>query len=348
MPKDFFISYNYHDREIAIWIGHQLEEAGYSVVIHERDFTGNWINQMDEAIQYCGRTIAVLSPAYINAEYTKVEWAHAFKEDPKGEKDKLIPIRVADFEPKGILSQLVILDFVNKTDEERRKLLLGRLKRKSLSGYRKNAKRPFPRIALTSMIVVILLSIVGIQYFSAFSESFQLTIYIHGPKGKQDILLENKGKLIVDFDNDRRTAMIGENGRTNFGEIPKKFIDKEIGLGLQADGYELAEPDKKYKMDGRPIYISVKKDNSLGKISLTLKDPQGNPMEGAEILIGNDTIVHTDKYGILNLILPERMRVENKQIPYLLHFTKEGYMPVSEYYYTNAGGIEIRLVKDKK
>jgi hypothetical protein len=33
--KDFFISYNKADRQWAVWIAWQLEEAGYSLVIQE-------------------------------------------------------------------------------------------------------------------------------------------------------------------------------------------------------------------------------------------------------------------------------------------------------------------------
>ena len=65
-------------------------------------------------------------------------------------------------------------------------------------------------------------------------QSLQLTVYVHGQYGKQHIVLENIGKLIVDFDNDRRTAMIGESGRTNFGEIPEKFNNQKIGVGLES------------------------------------------------------------------------------------------------------------------
>src|SRR5678810_1112700 len=96
--KDFFISYNKNDLQIAEWIAWELEEAQYSVIIQAWDFKGNWVYEMDKAMKLCKRTIAVLSSNYINASYTFSEWANSFINDPKGEKDKIITIRVEDIE----------------------------------------------------------------------------------------------------------------------------------------------------------------------------------------------------------------------------------------------------------
>lgn len=126
--KDFFISYNQHDREIAEWIGWELEEAKYSVAIQAWDFTGNWVKEMDDAMQYCKRTIVVLSPDYLTSNYTFTEWANAFVDDARGEQEKLIPIRVADVELKGILRQLVYIDFVGKKEAEAKEALLKRVR----------------------------------------------------------------------------------------------------------------------------------------------------------------------------------------------------------------------------
>ena len=37
-PVDFFISYSLLDVEWAVWIAHQLEDAGYDVMIQSWDF----------------------------------------------------------------------------------------------------------------------------------------------------------------------------------------------------------------------------------------------------------------------------------------------------------------------
>lgn len=116
---DFFISYTSADAAWAQWIADVVERAGYSVVLQARDFLsgGNFVLDMDAAVG-CERTIAVISPAYFESDYVKAEWAAAFREDPTGEKSKLIPVRVADFAPGGLLGSIVYIDLVGLSEEE--------------------------------------------------------------------------------------------------------------------------------------------------------------------------------------------------------------------------------------
>jgi hypothetical protein len=127
--KDFFISYTSQDRRWAEWIAWNLEEQQYSVVIQAWDFVGNWVMKMDSAMQEAERTIAVLSPHYLKAMFTQAEWANAFRLDPTGERDLLIPVRIADVEPQGVLAQIVYVDLVDRNEQEALDLLLKRIRR---------------------------------------------------------------------------------------------------------------------------------------------------------------------------------------------------------------------------
>src|SRR5437016_6273553 len=101
--KDFFISYTSADHEWAEWIAWQLEEAGYSTVLQAWDFRpgSNFALDMHVAATEAKRTIAVLSPDYLNALYTQSEWATAFARDPRGEMGLVLPVRVHQCELKG-------------------------------------------------------------------------------------------------------------------------------------------------------------------------------------------------------------------------------------------------------
>jgi len=131
------------------------------------------------------------------------------------------------------------------------------------------------------LIISILLGIMGIlTYFQGSEKSdpgfvtpLQLTVYVHGEKSKQDIVLENTGKLVVDFGHDRDIEPIGANGRTNFGEIHERFLNKEIGLSLKAEGYKLINPNRKYIYTGNPIYIGVRKDTTFKKSPPIIDNP---------------------------------------------------------------------------
>jgi len=117
--KHFFISYNQADRQWAEWIAWQLEGEGYTTILQAWDFLPgtNFVEQMDRAVQSAERTIAVLSPNYLNALYTHSEWQAAFKQDPTGEKGILIPVRVQECKPSGLLGTISYIDLVGQEDQ---------------------------------------------------------------------------------------------------------------------------------------------------------------------------------------------------------------------------------------
>ncbi|QQM51883.1 toll/interleukin-1 receptor domain-containing protein [Rhodococcus pyridinivorans] len=147
--KDYFISYNKADKQWAEWIAWTLEQEGFAVVIEEWDFKagGNFAVEMDLAMKECVRTIPVLSPDYLAANYTVTEWTDKFADDPQGFKRLLVPVRVRPCNPQGILKQVIYIDLVGLSDEEARKKLLSQLN----PGRTKPATAPaFPGSASSS------------------------------------------------------------------------------------------------------------------------------------------------------------------------------------------------------
>ena len=140
--KDFFISYNRHDRQWAEWIAWTLEEAGYTVVVEVWDFRpgGNFALYMDRAVREAKQTIAVLSEHFLKANYVHPEWAAAFAQDPQGLKRTLIPVRVSECKPEGLQQQLVYVDLVGVPEAEARQWLLDGLKERA----KPNQKPSFP------------------------------------------------------------------------------------------------------------------------------------------------------------------------------------------------------------
>lgn len=124
--KDFFISYTSADRQWAEWIAWHLEDAGYTTVIQAWDFHagGNFILEMHRAAMETGRTIAVLSEKYQQSIYTQPEWAAALVHDPTGQKRLVIPVRIENAEPKGLLAPLIYIDLAGLTEEQAKEKLL--------------------------------------------------------------------------------------------------------------------------------------------------------------------------------------------------------------------------------
>lgn len=127
--KDFFISYNRADRKWAEWIAWQLEATGQTVVIQAWDFRegGNFVLDMQRALEEAERTLIVLSPDFLKSSFTAPEWAAAFARDPTGSKGLLVPVRVRECQPGGLLAQVVYIDLVGlkSRDEAQKRLLSG-------------------------------------------------------------------------------------------------------------------------------------------------------------------------------------------------------------------------------
>jgi hypothetical protein len=112
--KDFFISYTGVDEGIADWIAFCLEDAGYQVTYQKWDFRpgNNLVLLMNKALYEANHVLAVLSPSYEEALFTSPEWAAVFTDDPQGLNRKLIPIRVKEFKPSGLLKAIIYIDLV--------------------------------------------------------------------------------------------------------------------------------------------------------------------------------------------------------------------------------------------
>ena len=123
---DYFISYTSSDRAWAEWIAWQLKETGASVVLQAWDMVPglDFIHEMQKATTTSKRTLAVLSPAYFTSQFSEAEWRVAFADDPSGERRRLIPVRVADFKPEGLLATRIYIDLVGKDRQAARLALL--------------------------------------------------------------------------------------------------------------------------------------------------------------------------------------------------------------------------------
>ncbi len=137
--RDFFVSYNDKDKDWAEWIAWTLEEAGYSVAIQAWDFRpgANFVLEMQNAAEGTDKTIAVLSADYLNADFTQPEWAAALAKDPHGRESRLIPVRVGECSPSGLLGAVVYVDLVDLPEDDARSALLG-----AFSVRSKPTKRP--------------------------------------------------------------------------------------------------------------------------------------------------------------------------------------------------------------
>jgi hypothetical protein len=73
---DFFVSYTSADRPWAEWIAWELEATGYSTRLQAWDMQpgSNFVLEMHDAAQAAERTLALISPAFLESRYGCSSW----------------------------------------------------------------------------------------------------------------------------------------------------------------------------------------------------------------------------------------------------------------------------------
>jgi TIR domain-containing protein len=121
MGQKFFISFNSADRTKAHWIAWTLKNAGHEVAVHDWEIPagGNAPLWMNSKLAWADRLIAVISPDYIPARYSPIEWASQIWDDPDGTKGSVIPVIVrptSNIPP--LLRDLSRIDLTNCSEAE--------------------------------------------------------------------------------------------------------------------------------------------------------------------------------------------------------------------------------------
>jgi tetratricopeptide (TPR) repeat protein len=127
--KSFFISYTGADIERAKWVTKTLEDNGYTAIIQARDFlVGTHFPQnMDEALKNTEAVLTIVSAKYLSSDYCRSEWLTAYRQDRTGGRRYILPVRVEEVVPEGMLARNIYIDIFGEMGEEERKkkLLLG-------------------------------------------------------------------------------------------------------------------------------------------------------------------------------------------------------------------------------
>lgn len=127
--KDFFISYTGVDEYFATWTAELLETNHYSVTIQAWDFRAgdNFVSKIDEALKECEKLVIILSNSYLKSKWCEAEWTSKLTEQVQLQKRRIIPIRIEPVDLKGLLSPIVFIDIVDKSEEDAKRAILNGL-----------------------------------------------------------------------------------------------------------------------------------------------------------------------------------------------------------------------------
>lgn len=119
--RDFFISYTGSDGAWATWVAHQVELAGYTVLIQAWDFDrSSFIVQMEDAVHRSDRLLAIYSDAYLRSRWSRFEWAAYMKKRPAG----IIPVHIEETGFPSLLDAQVRINLIGLGEQDARDRLL--------------------------------------------------------------------------------------------------------------------------------------------------------------------------------------------------------------------------------
>jgi hypothetical protein len=112
-------------------------------------------------------------------------------------------------------------------------------------------------------------------------ESFDVTVFVRGQKGANDLVLRNTGTVWMALGSDRRSEKIGDKGQADFKHIPQRFRGSEVSLSVEADGFEVLNPNAKHSLASGVVSITVRRP--AAQLKVRVQDPDGKPVNGATI-----------------------------------------------------------------
>ncbi|MBU2946600.1 patatin-like phospholipase family protein [Zobellia uliginosa] len=158
-------------------------------------------------------------------------------------------------------------------------------------------------------------------------ESFSTTVLVHGKNGKDDRILKNQGKVVIDFGNTREEEPINEKGEATFKEIPAKFMGENVLLSVtHPQPYLPIKRDSSYILErNKSIYLEVEL-KGLDKIFGRVIDYHTEqPLENVVVSV-RDTKTVTNEIGWFELKIPSVSQDKFVKVS----FIKSGYMFITQ------------------
>jgi tetratricopeptide (TPR) repeat protein len=125
-PADLYLSYVPEDRMWADWIGAVLASVGFRVLRQDISVTVGAIahDEAQRGAESAGRTIAVLSGAYLRSPQARGVWGSLAAADPAGTGRRLIPVRVGEVPLAAPFGDRMIVDLTRRDANQARDELL--------------------------------------------------------------------------------------------------------------------------------------------------------------------------------------------------------------------------------
>lgn len=160
----------------------------------------------------------------------------------------------------------------------------------------------------------------------ASPESNTVTVLVHGKKGKDQLVLPNRGMVKLIYGDAIVSKQINAEGEATFKQINDYYFN-ELGkveilfIDPEGESYRAVNPDTFYQLK-RGEYIALEVSlEGIDKVMGIVKNFQtGAPVEGARVSVQQEA-TFSNQYGEFLIVLPEQKQRSHQMI----RASKEGY-----------------------
>ena len=153
--------------------------------------------------------------------------------------------------------------------------------------------------------------------------SIDFTVFVHGPKGIDDLILKNQGKVAIMLNSDKKEATINEKGEATFKEIPSYFHNKKVRIFItHSQPYRPVKKDTFYVLkDKSSIYLEIRLFNTDLIYGNVIDSKTEYGVDSVRVSI-RDQSVFTNKYGYFELAIPPKYQQKFQNV----RFHKDGFI----------------------
>jgi hypothetical protein len=193
-----------------------------------------------------------------------------------------------------------------------------------------------PAVVFFLVIILGFVLIPGVQ-------AFDFTLFLQDAEGKT--VLKSQGMVRIIFDNNAVTHRVDEYGAVNFKGIHPKFMNQEVPVELEAEGWRFInhKVSTTCRLKGNNAGLTIER-YGLDSLSGTIMDEEGHFIPGAKVAV-KDLVAFSDENGWFSLEIPPGKQEEKQMVA----VQKEGYQPYRDYAYPgNPTKLVIVLKREKE
>ncbi|MBK8490433.1 MAG: hypothetical protein IPL49_05865 [Saprospirales bacterium] len=141
-------------------------------------------------------------------------------------------------------------------------------------------------------------------------DSFSVTVLVHGKEGRDDLILRNQGKVVLDFGSARQEASINEKREATLRNCPSGLLEKSLPRHRSPPTLLPYKPRLRLPTEkDASIYLEVEL-LGINKIHGRVLDFETqNPLDSVRVSVQNEA-TYSDQFGWFELHIPPEIQAK--------------------------------------